>query len=131
MVQFKILGQEIKLPENFNVSFSSNNPIFNFESSELRSFIDEFGEAWFVGKDVAEILGYANENEKCLQELNQLNPGYTELCKTYADKVRDYEEVRRNLISKYHIFAANSSMYYIIYLFFVVVLVVCFTRRKK
>lgn len=37
----------------------NNLTIFNFESSELRSFIDEFGEAWFVGKDVAEILGYS------------------------------------------------------------------------
>ncbi len=35
MVRFKILGQELKLPEDFNISFSSNNPIFNFESIQL------------------------------------------------------------------------------------------------
>lgn len=35
MVRFKILGQELKLPENFNVSFTSNNPIFNFENIQL------------------------------------------------------------------------------------------------
>lgn len=28
-------GQELKLPENFNISFTSNNPIFNFESIQL------------------------------------------------------------------------------------------------
>lgn len=35
MVRFKILGQEIKLPENFNISVSSNNPIFDFGSIQL------------------------------------------------------------------------------------------------
>ena len=35
MVRFKILGQELKLPENFSISFSSNNPIFNFDSIQL------------------------------------------------------------------------------------------------
>lgn len=35
MVQFKILGQELKLPENFSISFSSNNPIFDFGSIQL------------------------------------------------------------------------------------------------
>ena len=35
MVRFKILGQELKLPENFSISFSSNNPIFSFESIQL------------------------------------------------------------------------------------------------
>jgi hypothetical protein len=44
---------------------------------------------------------YTNENEKYFKEINLINPDYTELCKLYADKVRDYEEVRKNLISKF------------------------------
>ncbi len=35
MVRFRILGQELKLPENFSISFSSNNPIFDFGSIQL------------------------------------------------------------------------------------------------
>lgn len=33
---------------------------FNFHGNAVRVLIDEDGEPWFVGKDVAEVLGYAN-----------------------------------------------------------------------
>lgn len=33
--------------------------IFNYQSKEVRTVIID-GEPWFVGKDVAEILGYSN-----------------------------------------------------------------------
>ena len=36
--------------------------VFNYESSEVRT-LEIDGEPWFVGKDVAEILGYSNTNE--------------------------------------------------------------------
>jgi prophage antirepressor-like protein len=36
---------------------------FNFESHTVRTVMGEDGEPWFVGKDVAEILGYANHND--------------------------------------------------------------------
>lgn len=34
--------------------------IFNFEGFSVRTVTDENGEPWFVGKDVAEALGYSN-----------------------------------------------------------------------
>ena len=36
--------------------------VFNYESSEVRTLEIE-GEPWFVGKDVAEILGYSNPSK--------------------------------------------------------------------
>jgi prophage antirepressor-like protein len=32
--------------------------LFQFESHAVRATLDEHGEPWFVGKDVAELLGY-------------------------------------------------------------------------
>jgi prophage antirepressor-like protein len=34
--------------------------LFNFESHQVRVVLDEHEEPWFVGKDVAEVLGYAD-----------------------------------------------------------------------
>lgn len=36
--------------------------VFSFESNEVRT-IEIKGEAWFVGKDVASVLGYANSRD--------------------------------------------------------------------
>lgn len=36
--------------------------LFNFENHEVRSLLIN-GEPWFVGKDVAEVLGYKNQND--------------------------------------------------------------------
>lgn len=41
--------------------------IFNFGQNQVRSIIDDFGEIWFVGKDVSDALGYANHS-KALQD---------------------------------------------------------------
>ena len=42
---------------------SSNTPaVFNFDSHEVR-IVTLDGEPWFVGKDVAEVLGYTNSNK--------------------------------------------------------------------
>lgn len=40
---------------------------FNFNNNEVRIITDEHGEPWFVGKDVCDILGYANAS-KALQD---------------------------------------------------------------
>ncbi|MGY4697154.1 BRO-N domain-containing protein [Xylella fastidiosa subsp. sandyi] len=36
---------------------------FQFESHAVRTVVDDHGEVWFVGKDVADVLGYANHND--------------------------------------------------------------------
>ncbi|AAF84472.1 phage-related protein [Xylella fastidiosa 9a5c] len=36
---------------------------FHFESQAVRTVVDDHGEVWFVGKDVADVLGYANHND--------------------------------------------------------------------
>ncbi|ALR09625.2 antirepressor [Xylella fastidiosa] len=36
---------------------------FQFESHAVRTVVDDHGEVWFVGKDVADVLGYANHNK--------------------------------------------------------------------
>lgn len=41
--------------------------IFNFGNNQVRSVVDDYGEIWFVGKDVSDALGYANHS-KALQD---------------------------------------------------------------
>ncbi|WGZ35565.1 BRO-N domain-containing protein [Xylella fastidiosa] len=36
---------------------------FQFESKDVRTVVDDHGEVWFVGKDVADVLGYTNHNK--------------------------------------------------------------------
>lgn len=36
---------------------------FNFSGTEIRVITDEHGEPWFVGKDVCDLLGYANPSD--------------------------------------------------------------------
>ncbi|MRT33448.1 hypothetical protein FGX01_07005, partial [Xylella fastidiosa subsp. multiplex] len=36
---------------------------FQFESQAVRTVVDDHGEVWFVGKDVADVLGYTNHNK--------------------------------------------------------------------
>lgn len=36
--------------------------LFNFENHEVRSLLIN-SEPWFVGKDVADVLGYKNQND--------------------------------------------------------------------
>lgn len=42
-----------------------NNRItpFNFHGNQVRTLTDNQGEPWFIGKDVAEVLGYANTRD--------------------------------------------------------------------
>lgn len=40
-----------------------NISIFNYQDKEVRTITDENGNPWFVGKDVALILGYSNTRE--------------------------------------------------------------------
>lgn len=43
--------------------------VFNFEASEVRTIVIE-NEVWFVGKDVAEALGYSNTNKAVLTHVD-------------------------------------------------------------
>ncbi len=36
---------------------------FHFESQAVRTVVDDHGEVWFVGKDVAAVLGYADHSK--------------------------------------------------------------------
>ncbi|OCA57873.1 hypothetical protein AA93_06985, partial [Xylella fastidiosa subsp. pauca 11399] len=36
---------------------------FHFESQAVRTVVDDHGEVWFVGKDVADVLGYADHRK--------------------------------------------------------------------
>lgn len=43
--------------------------VFNYQSKEIRTVVDENGELLWVGKDVCEVLGYANHNDAMLKHL--------------------------------------------------------------
>nr|UVN09007.1 MAG: antirepressor protein KilAC domain protein [Bacteriophage sp.]UVN09271.1 MAG: antirepressor protein KilAC domain protein [Bacteriophage sp.] len=43
---------------------------FNFDSASLRTLTDENGEPWFVGKDVATILGYTNPRKALIDHVD-------------------------------------------------------------
>ena len=43
--------------------------LFNFESHEVRSLVIN-SEPWFVGKDVAEVLGYKNQNDALVKHVD-------------------------------------------------------------
>lgn len=42
---------------------SNNLQIFDFKALPFRTTVDENGNPWFCGKDVCDILGYANHND--------------------------------------------------------------------
>lgn len=50
----------------------NNIQIFNFEEQEVRTIIID-GEPWFVGKDVATILGYSNTRKAIRDHVNDVN----------------------------------------------------------
>jgi prophage antirepressor-like protein len=41
----------------------SDLSVFEFQSHAVRTLIDERGEPWFVGKDVCDVLGYADSRQ--------------------------------------------------------------------
>lgn len=43
---------------------------FNFDSASLRTMTDENGDPWFVGKDVAAILGYTNPRKALIDHVD-------------------------------------------------------------
>lgn len=50
--------------------------VFNYENKEIRTkIINE--EIWFVGKDVAEILGYSNTQKAILNHIDEYDKGVT------------------------------------------------------
>ncbi|CAK1254350.1 Prophage antirepressor [Fructobacillus tropaeoli] len=50
--------------------------VFNFESNEVRTVLID-GEPWFVGKDVAEVLGYKNTRKAIADHVRDKNKGVT------------------------------------------------------
>ena len=49
---------------------------WNYESSEIRT-IEKDGEPWFVGKDVATILGYSNPRKALTDHVDAEDKGVT------------------------------------------------------
>ncbi len=57
--------------ETYPMNNNSNEPgagmnamtPFQFESHAVRTVVDDHGEVWFVGTDVATVLGYANPHK--------------------------------------------------------------------
>ena len=48
--------------------------VWNYESSEVRT-IEKDGEPWFVGKDVADILGYSNARDALAKRVDAEDKG--------------------------------------------------------
>ena len=61
-----------------------NLEIFKYENKEVRTKILN-GEPWFVGKDVAEILGYSNSRKALLDHIEKEDKGVT-ICDTLGGK---------------------------------------------
>lgn len=53
---------------------SNEVQIFNFESNEVRTLLIN-NEPWFVGKDVAEVLGYANARDTLNKHVDEEDKG--------------------------------------------------------
>lgn len=49
---------------------SNNLQVFNFESNEVRTLLIN-NEPWFVGKDVAEVLGYKNTKDALIKHVDE------------------------------------------------------------
>ena len=48
-----------------------------------------------------ETVVFNAENVKFVAEINSLNPDYEELCRVFAEKSKDYDEIRKRLICKH------------------------------
>ena len=52
------------------------------------------------------------ENAKFVDEISLINPGYELLCKEFADKSKDYDEVRKkllcNILFQYYLVTSSS-----------------------
>ena len=55
----------------------SNIQIFNFQGNDVRSVLID-GEPWFVGKDVAEVLGYSNPQKAIRDHVDDEDKGMNE-----------------------------------------------------
>lgn len=56
----------------------SNIQIFNFQGNDVRSVLID-GEPWFVGKDVAEVLGYSNPQKAIRDHVDDEDKGMNEM----------------------------------------------------
>ena len=52
--------------------------LINYEFCEIRT-IDQNGEPWFVGKDVATVLGYSNPQKAIRDHVDELDRGVNEM----------------------------------------------------
>ena len=46
-----------------SVPVSSSLPVVKFETLAVHVVVDDKGDAWFVAKDVADVLGYSRTNK--------------------------------------------------------------------
>lgn len=51
------------IKKEYEMKYSTDIQMFDFHNHEVRVLTDNNGEPWFVGKDVASILGYANASK--------------------------------------------------------------------
>ena len=53
---------------------------------EIRTMVDEKGEPWFVGKDVAENLGYSNTRDSLKKHVDEEDKTTVAICDTGSRK---------------------------------------------
>lgn len=51
--------------------------VYQFDNRDMRTFTDESGTVWFVGKDVAKILGYQNLSKAVADHVDDDDKGVT------------------------------------------------------
>lgn len=57
------VSAEMDLPKDESRSISKEVQPFYFNEQQVRAVLDEVGETWFIGKDVAESLGYRDTDQ--------------------------------------------------------------------
>jgi len=63
-IRFVIFGEKLNFVKNNTTKITSVPVIFkNEQFGEIRTMVGENGEPWFVGKDVAMVLGYKNSRD--------------------------------------------------------------------
>jgi len=86
-------GSESGLPDTYDPSAELTNPVLKFTNEmfgEIR-VVEIDGEPWFVGKDVAVILGYTNPNE------------------AISDHVEEYEKLNSKSLSSFKIYLGQRG----------------------
>ena len=60
--------------------------VFSYEGAEVRTVMID-GEVWFVGKDVATVLGYKNPQEAIREHVDDEDKGVSEILTPVGDRI--------------------------------------------